>query len=856
MSERDTLHRNKNVPGGTAWCLAVVFLLSIIAAQAHAQNTWSWNSTATDPIMTEWQNLNWVQVGSDPFIFGAPQAGDTAIISNTGMVSVSNVAPSVANLYVGALSGPLQGSLATFNNLGITVDNQLAVGRSGPSGVSALGTMDVAGGMSAGNVDVGVAESGLPAQGELRVDQGMVISGNLVRVGVVEIPGAAVATGTLVVQGELSRPASPGPDLALIIGSGSGGTGTGAISVGSVGLDGGPGGILLLGDARHVGMEGVGQGTFTVTDGGALSFNQVYIGRADSQDPASAEGTLSAGGVALRASGSDAVLTVGTVSQFPGATQGPVAATGVADLERIQGFQTMQVGRVAGSELINVSVAGAVNVGSGGIVGLGPGGGSTLEIGVVAGESPMSPVAGSGTSVTGTVTVQGGDVSGLGRIDVGRADGFGSAAGTLHVDGGSGERASLSAAELRVGQAVRGQQGQGSGPQAQGVVTFTSVDVDLGSRLEIGTNFGPGTGQGLVTLQDVGLTALRGVVGSGDVGAFGELRATGSTAEFGQLTVGFSPTSQANMDAFAAGGTVQESLVFLSSGSILTVSELPLGGGSSAMSQGNLDIGVFHGRGRVEATQSTINVANTLTVGGATLTAENSGSGELNLISSGLRTMDLVIGNAAEHGTAATRLLSSEAQITDTLRVEASGLLDLNNSKVTAPEVVIEDGEVRLAGASQFSGETLTMGSGLLSLEESILEFDEVMLGPGLLTSFAIGSTGTVTRMTSQGAIELDGGRLEVSFLPGFSSAFDMFTFDLITAGSLLGNFTDTSLMNVAIAAPVGFLASHGTIQRDNLAIWQVTLTAAHVIPEPSTLLLVLLGLAGLGVMARRRRLV
>lgn len=175
--------------------------------------------------------------------------------------------------------------------------------------------------------------------------------------------------------------------------------------------------------------------------------------------------------------------------------------------------------------------------------------------------------------------------------------------------------------------------------------------------------------------------------------------------------------------------------------------------------------------------------------------------------------------------------------------VALSNRMTITNNGLIAPGAGSNGAGLASVGTMLLQDINLTMGgTGNLIMDlggSGTGQFDQLNLQTGITDP---AGAGTVDLSTAGDSLSLS---LVNSFVPGLS-----FNIALITAGNIIGEFDTVTLDAVA------FTANQLTVAEGTYTI-SYTPTAVNLsfaaIPEPSTYLLVSLGLAGLGIVLRRR---
>ncbi|TVQ98034.1 MAG: PEP-CTERM sorting domain-containing protein [Desulfovibrionales bacterium] len=793
-----------------------------------------------------------------------PVAGNSAFINNGGTAQ-ANQDVTVTSLRIGLILEPATKSTATGT---VTVDGNLTssfttVGFAAGEDNQATGELTVEGEMTTGGLLVGNtgagpdflgnlgASQGNTATGTLTVKQAAIVNGNLTLgaaraqdstatgeatfnnnlslaapgfVVVGETVGSnAQGTGTLTVKKELNQGTTAGINTRVIIGNAVGASATGSdgtLTAGSINLSGS---ILQIGQAEEKG-KAVGS---LLADTGLLRYELVRVGLVDSSTGGSAEGELKLGGQLIHGGGAGSFnfVDIGSVRQFETFNAvGKGTATGSAQVQGLLNYKDINVGVAAGNTMHDVTATGNLVVGSGGIGGELT---SVLNIGRVEGTpliiDSVPTLWGPGGKAGGAVTVNGGNVNAA-SVNVGLARNFGTAEGELEITSGT-----LAGRNLAVGRAIgefNTQIESDTAPtlSAQGTVRVTNGAIlltpqqNLDSVLVVGVGQGfPGTtmptATGLIELRNAALSGQFVDIGGGSADSSGTLLATQKSnlaLDNGRLSVGYGQA---------------EGFVSLTDSSLSVT-------GNPEQFRGGLFVGLGQGHGSLEASNSEISLEGNLGV------------------ASFVQVLDVIDGNIPAQGEVHLRDGSSLTAANAFLGGGLGGnaLMTLENSSADI------SGAFQLANSSTLNLQP-TFSEASLELDASLLTAGDFYMDQLARTYFGV--AGLTRGLGGYGAINVAreirlNGALEVNFAKLAPPSFTTFNFDLITATSLVdfSDFTSVQLMNI----PTGYIATSGGLFEQEQFIYRVTLTSAQVIPEPSTILLLLLGCCVLAHHAMRQR--
>ncbi|WP_045222700.1 beta strand repeat-containing protein [Desulfonatronum thioautotrophicum] len=794
---------------------------------------------------------DWYEAGNwDPQ--QVPVAGNNALINNGGTAQAGQDV-AVSSLRIGLPLEPTTGSTATGT---VTVNGNLTssfttVGFAAGVNNKATGTLKVKGEVTTSGLSVGNTGQGPDILGSFGTSQGNTATGTLTvgKAAIVNdsltigraraqdskatgtatfedslslttssfaLVGEAVGTnaqgiGTLTVEGALTN--TPG-STSLTIGRAAAGAAEGTLKAGSMTFSG-P--TLDIGRA-----EGMGKAEGSLVAGpGTLTFGNVRIGLVNSSTDGTADGYLELGGELVQGGGTAPnFVDIGSVLQFDTFNAvGQGTAIGKAQVQGLRNYTNINVGLAAGNTMHEVTATGTLEAGSGGI-----GGELTtvLNIGRVEG-TPLGTdtgltLWGPGGTAYGTVTVNGGNVNAA-FVNVGLARNFGTAEGELEITGGT-----LTGRVLNVGRTlgepnIQIEANTNPAHNAHGTVRITDGAIVLTpqqnaeSILFVGVGQGfpgatPPTATGLLELRNADLSAQIVDIGGGSPDSTGTLLATQSnlTLDNGRLSIG---RGQA------------EGFVNLTDSSLTVI-------GNREEFRGGLLVGLNQGHGSLEASNSAITL-----------------EGDLG-VASFVTILDVIDGNIPARGEVHLRDGSSLAAANAFLGggVGGNALMSLENSSADIT------GAFRLANSS-----SNLFSEASLELDASLLTAGDFYMDQLARTYFAV--AGLTRGLGGYGAITVAreiqlNGALEVDFAKLAQPSFTTFNFDLITATSLVNfsDFTSVQLMNI----PTGYIATSGGLFDQEQFIYRVTLTSAQVIPEPSTILLLLLGSGVLAFHAMRHR--
>jgi hypothetical protein len=817
--------------------------------------------------------LDWVNLSSGDWFEPAnwsdtrvPVAGDTAVVNNGGTAEASGAAAPIATtLSVGVGSGSISGTVITTTadlalgagssalGVGVATDpdaratgtlavggsivgiapelsmGTFRIGQASGDKAQAEGTVSVAGDMAAtfgvvgalgtgsdqtatGSLTVGGSLSGLAFVGagfgaeNAAVDGAVTVTGgdltlttNVFVIG--EALGAGtVANGAVDVQTREIRTAS---GLWVIGNTAQGGQATGRLQAAGVDAAGAALNGLIVGFAN----DGAADGTLALGAGDLRVAGNVSIGTAAVTEGATAQGDATLQG-ALVAEGAGRSLSVGRASGQAFQT-GAGEASGTLSAEGVVGFRQVTVGAAVGGRGLGLEATGTLTVGADGIENtVDPGG--LLRIGFAGAQAINNVLTGPGPVADGSATVNG-DVDGFVNVVVGRVENAGTATGLLALGGGT-----LTTAVLDIGSVQQPSENftvngaataaaSGRVEVTDGRIVVTNPASFTASLTQIGTVLATGqvldqTAEGALVLTGSGFEGEFVRMGFG-AGADGTLTATDSEIALGVLGVG------------GQGGAARVTL---------TDSTLAAAADAQTGLQGDVFLG---GRdSRLQATDSSV------TLDGNLVMLNNAAAGD----------------QASMAMTGGTLSVGGNVGI-GSFQPGSRGELSLSGTEATV------GGDLRVGRSANLG--TL-FGEALLHLDGSLMDVTGgVWLDVGGELSFGVGGLGR--GLGGYGALEaefadLQGGTATVDF-GGLSSqlGFQTADFDLISVLSgFSGDFGLVSILN----APTGYLVSHGFFSESNGDVWRVTLSRdVAAIPLPAGAWLLLTGLAGLGLMRRKR---
>jgi hypothetical protein len=462
------------------------------------------------------------------------------------------------------------------------------------------------------------------------------------------------------------------------------------------------------------------------------------------------------------------------------------------------------------------------------------GGGGGLSVGTA------SASGGAAVSATGSVDAAGG-VSGFSSYAVGRLVGEAAAGSTVAgsvAAGGTGLASAVVTTQMDVGVLVN---------TSTGAATATGT-LDLGGPLTLNTNFlqagqmfnaaASSTVDGAITLRgggDVGMAS--GFVIVGNVSASNNTQ-VGSQAS-GALSVldGGSLTLAAGTNTFIGttfGPDRDGAAVNTATGTVTIDGTLTIAGAPGFLGIGQTNGGVASGVLDVGTLVMGTNQFASLGIG--TSGASGQASGSLTAGDGALRVGNLSVG-VTSGGSADGHLALSGA--------------DLFADRISAGIGAGGTAHIGLTDSTAIVTDFFTLESGVLALDGSLLTVGTLLtLGDG--ASLEIDIDGLV-RGAGYGAIDAAQAALSGTLgvdLSNFVPSADTVLFDLLRSGGVDGIVGDfSSLIFTGVLEGYTVLAG---IEIDGVEVYRLRLIRNSV-PEPATLALFALGLAGFGAIRRKK---
>ena len=603
----------------------------------------------------------------------------------------------------------------------------------------------------------------------------------------------------------------------------------------------GSGTLLLTGDKLAFGTTTVADGTLSIGNGGTTGsingdirnagtviFNRsdsvTYAGNIDGSGDVTklGAGTLTLDGdntftgVAQINAGTLAVASAGALGS---GTSQPTISFGGGTLQYTSGNRVDYSGQIssAASQPIRIDTNSEAVTFATGLAG----DGSTLEK-LGAGTLTLS----GSSSYTGGTTVSGGtlDVTAGGAIahsSAALAIGTGTGTGAVVVSGGS----------VTVGDATLGRDASSAG-----TLTMTSGSFNSTGTLLVG---GGAAATGTLDIRGGTVTTNSTAIGAGSSSG-GASVSGGTWTNTGNLSLGNSGTLAITGGIVVVGGTLSESTansIDLQAGGVLRIGS----GGAGGELQANLDFDgdlVFNRSGAAS-------YGGTL-AGDGTLTKE--GSGTLTLTSAGS------FGYTGQTTVAAGSLIVSGTLASSAVVVESGAFL--GGSGRIAQSVTVANGGSMSPGTDGTIS-LLTVGSAVLQAGSQV--------SFGILADGGLSGTAGVDydsiRITNPSGVDF-GGTLRLDFANSVpvtnGQGFQLFALD---GGNPVGHFASVVAAGTGAYAGVGFyrrgpdewVSTYGTTEQ-YLRFDELT-GRLEVVPEPSTWVMAVAGLAAAGWMTRRKKL-
>jgi T5SS/PEP-CTERM-associated repeat protein len=700
-----------------------------------------------------------------------------------------------------------------------------------------------------------------------------------------EVIGSQVGSqGTMTLDAESSLIIAPplNNSLALVVGA----SGTGTLSVKS--------GVIAIGDQIVIAQNAMSQGTLTLDGAGS------QLKSAPTPGLAMTGLTIGQGG-----SGSMSV-TGGAQAGFAGALVigQNVGSQGTLSVANAQSSLVYEGSVSTASVTVGASGQGSLSVTNGGyanlagpvVVGQAVGAIGTVSIDGTKSTFLSSPAVGGGLSVTvgaagqGSFSITGGGFAELeGAIDVGQSAG---ASGTITVaganstletgnrpvtigDSGTGLLSVSSGGNASVGTVILG-----NNALSQGTVSVDGAN----SQLSVGAEFTVGqAGTGTVTVTNGGKLSNTGeaYIGAGS-GSTGSVSVTGPGSSFsvtGYTTIGqggtgaLSGTGGATITIgggmqLGSGGSPQGTLSLDGAGTSMTSP------GGSAILNGSVSVtgGALWSTGSVHVENvPSSGESSTVVVDGAGSQWTSSG-GIILEAAYPLTGMSLTVSNGASVTTSSLDIYDTTVNIqngtlTGSMITNHAGVL-IDNGTIQGNVTLIGG---QLSGTGTISGALLSLGTIAPGNSPGTLTVGSLSLYASSIPSFnfeinsATGTAGGTTGwnlLSSQGGVSLlttnnlgTTFNIELTSLtqnntPGAVSTFDPtkdYHWTFLTAGSPITGFD-----------PADFLINTSGFANPILGQFSVSeignsLVLNYTVPEPSTLVLALAGLASLRVVGRRR---
>ena len=863
---------------------AVACVLALTAAPASAQTSWDAGTDDWfDP--TKWTN-------------GVPTSTTDTIVNNGGTAQANAVGAVTQDLTIGLSSGVGNNDSGTVqvNGFDLSIGRDLFVGRIfGTGNGNILGTLTTSNTLTVGqDLSVGLLDGGAPgsvATGVVTTGGPLNMLGGDVNVGVSNAPGNAIGVVTtggpfnmsgVFVNIGVSTEFGNNANGSVIDLSGTGLLTAGAVSVGEANEGIGDGtGLLEVGSLNVTGTLKIGfmesnggnaDGTVNAT--GAVAVDRLRVGHAATFAPnlgiRTGMGQLTA----------DGGLTVGdrlNVGLIDGDTKNHVVATGIVTAAGVNSSGVMH----------------SVNIGSS--FGIGDANGTVIDTSGTGELDVLFDVdVGVHSNVAGIATglLEIGSLSIGERLRIGVADKDGNADGTVEAFG------TVSAKEVKVGVSELDSTGAATGQLTVGDGLTAMFGVDIGVSNGAGNAHGTviaTSGTGLLTAGAVSVGEANEGIGDGT-----GLLEVGSLNVTGTLKIGFMESNGGNADGTvnATGAVAVDRLrvghaaTFAPNLGIRTgMGQLTADGGLTVGDR--LNVGLIDGdtKNHVVATgivtaagvnssgvMHSVNIGSSFGIGDANGTViDTSGTGELDVL------FDVDVGVHSNVAGIATGLLEiGSLSIGERLRIgvadkdgNADGTVEAFGT-VSAKEVKVGVSELDSTGAatgrlilhddmvatSMIVGRNLSGSGGTaigeVTLDNAILFLDDLMLGEGSDVTFNIDGLlrgdeyGAINALTAM-LLGLPGesmGQALFNFLPSAGTHhFDLIIAPILAAGSsgINGTFSDFDVLGL----DAGFTWSTAYVTEFNFDFFRLTI--ASTVPEPDTVVLVLMGLGVLG-MARRRR--